>query len=289
MRYDYLLVIGPGRSGSTFLYENLKHHPGFAFLESKEAYYYRSPKQFKRVWSQRNAGNKAIVADIANLAYKDPLLSTGVEALKRSGHRLLLVVLFRRHRARAASMLRFRKSRGYWQAWISPRLLEDAVVRDRLQPEQLVNIYRLDVDVLTISFSTLTKHTATALDVLTSLCGTTPCLQTERHIVNESVSARNVLLSALGKLMAVALRKLGRRGLLQRLKDSDFVQGVFFVPLPDKRRDPQFRERNAALLDTSFCDCRSIIQQASEQIREGVYLRRAGSPLPVPQDTISGL
>ncbi len=39
---DYLLAVGPGRSGSEFLYENLKSKPGFVFPEIKEGCYCRS-------------------------------------------------------------------------------------------------------------------------------------------------------------------------------------------------------------------------------------------------------
>ena len=36
--YDYVLAVGPHRSGTTFLYRALAAHPGFRAPEIKEAY-----------------------------------------------------------------------------------------------------------------------------------------------------------------------------------------------------------------------------------------------------------
>ena len=41
--YDYLLIAGPGRSGSTFLYQILNGHAMFVAPVIKEGYLYRSP------------------------------------------------------------------------------------------------------------------------------------------------------------------------------------------------------------------------------------------------------
>ena len=149
LAYDYLLVVGPGRSGSELLYERLKAHPAFAFPEIKEGYYYRSPRAWRRARRALGAGSGGprILADIANLAYRDGALAGGVEALRGGGCRILIAVLLRDHVDRAMSMARFRRSRGELAALLGAARLEAAVVRDRLTPDRLLGVYRLDADV----------------------------------------------------------------------------------------------------------------------------------------------
>lgn len=275
MIYDYLLVVGPGRSGSDFLYENLKNHPELAFPEIKEGYYYRSPRSFDK--ALRGLQGKTLV-DIANLAYKDPSLPRGIERLAAKGYRTLIVVLLRNHYDRAISMMRFRKSRAEISALFGDRILEDAVVRDRLKPSALASIYCCDIDVLTISFPTLIHNTDAVLDTLSSICGVSNPLHVAHGVVNESVRARHILLSALGKSTAVAMRRLGLTRLLQKLKDNHSIRNLFFVPLSQDEPSVSVSQSNAEMLKDSYLQCRSVILAASDEIGEGIYFRRAGVP-----------
>lgn len=270
--YDYLLVAGPGRSGSEFLYKNLKNNPGFVFPELKEGYYYRSTSRFRKALGRAEADG-AVLADIANLAYADPALISGVEALQDAGRSILLVVLLRDHRDRAVSMMRFRKSRGEASALRGARRLEEAVVRDRLTPRRLAEIYALDVDVLAVRFPALVDSPEAVLDVLCLLCGVPKPGCVERGVVNRSQRARFVWLSMLGKLLAAALRRLGLGRLLQRLKGSSLAGKLFFVPLAAGEDAPRLSAESAAVLEDAFRECRAWIESESERIREGVYLR----------------
>lgn len=274
MIYDYLLVVGPGRSGSDFLYENLKNHPELAFPEIKEGYYYRSPRSFDK--ALRGLQRKTLV-DIANLAYKDPSLPKGIERLAAKGYRTLIVVLLRNHYDRALSMMRFRKSRAEISALFGDRILENAVVRDRLKPSALASIYRCDIDVLTISFPTLIQNTDAVLDTLSSICGISSSLHVARGVVNESVRARHILLSALGKSTAVAMRRLGLTRLLQKLKDNHSIRNLFFVPMSQDEPSVSVSQSNAEMLQDSYLQCLSVILAASDEIGEGIYFRRAGA------------
>ena len=109
--YDYLLVVGPGRSGSDFLYRILRAHPDYAFPKIKEGAYYRSVRAYMRARAKVRPAGK-LLCDIANDAYHDPKLSSGVQALQRQGVSILMMILLRNHRDRALSAMRFRKSRG---------------------------------------------------------------------------------------------------------------------------------------------------------------------------------
>ncbi len=278
MMYDYLLVVGPGRSGSDFLYQNLKNHPAMVFPEIKEGRYYKSPRRFRGTIDQLNCDTRRILVDITTRGYRDLSLIEGIRAQKVNGYRILIIVLLRDHLDRALSAMLFRKSRGERSALFGMSKLEDAVVRDRLTKQNLLDIYELDVDVLAVHFSTLTNDTEAVLEVLASLCGTSEFGTVERLVINESVRARNILFSAFGKAVAIAMRKLGFKRLLQRVKDNQSVKKLFFVQLSEDEDKLTMSEKSTELLKTSFSECCSIIENASDKIREGIYFRRTSSP-----------
>ena len=274
--YDYLLVVGPGRSGSTYLYEILASHDGFEAPEIKEGYYYRSFRRFRKALRQaRAAASSAILVDVANLAYRDRSLAAGIETLGHRGYRVLLVVLLRDHRARAVSMMAYRRSRGELSAILGARALERSVIRDSLTPGDLSRIHGLPVDVLSVDFTALTRSTDRFLEVLAELCGTAGFEDARVRPVNESVRARSLLLSAAGKLTAVAMRGAGLRGLLQRLKDSPRLKRAFLVPLSPRRDPARFGERAERILASRSEACRRVMAESSERLAEGVRLKRA--------------
>ena len=274
MKYDYLLVVGPGRSGSEYLYQILKNHADFAFPEIKEGAYYRSPKAFKRAWQGLQGKQRKLLCDIENRAYCDPVLFPGVTALGERGLKILLIVLVRDHQERALSMMRFRKSRGQPSALFGDRRLERSVVRDRLTAERLLSIFRIDADILTICFPALTKETAAMLEVLASLCQTSKFEFVPQTTVNESVSARWTWFSTFGWLCARTLRWLGFKRLVQRIKDSKFVMNAFFTPLSEDGGGLRLSEESRKILGASCSECRLIVENESEQMGEGIYFRK---------------
>ena len=282
--YDYLLVVGPGRSGSEFLYRLLRGHPSFVFPEIKERYYYRSPRAFRRAWQRLDGlGQGQILCDVANLAYADAKLSPGIDALAEEGYRVLLVALLRDHRERAISMMQFRRSRGELSALRGPRNLETAVVRDRLTPDRLTAIFQTNADVLTLSFPALTRDTGAVLEVLAALCGTPRFSGMPQPAVNEAVGARSWWLSALGRWGAYTLRRLGFRRLLQRIKENRTVNRAFFVPLSTDRERPRFAVESVRLLDAAALDCQTILENSARPVSEGIYLRKREQPDDAPR------
>ena len=270
--FDLLLVVGPGRSGSTFLSGLLNGHDAFAAPAIKEAYYYRSPRRFETALrSVRAATPAAVLVDVANLAWRDPWLPAGVEELCRRGRRVLLVVLLREHRARAVSVMAFRRSRGAGTG------LERGAVRDSLTPGDLARLFEMGVDVVTIDFRALVGRTGAVLDVLAGLCGVPRFGQVRPGPVNAAVRSRSRWLSAAGKLTAVVLRGLGCRRLLQRLKDSPRVMGAFFLPgVPDAEL-PRLGVAAGDLLARRFAACLGAVEASSERLAAGVWLKRAAS------------
>ena len=272
LSYDYLLVVGPGRSGSTFLHDILDSHRQFQAPSIKEGYYYRRPADVVHL-CDRLGIESTMLLDVANLAYIDSMLIPGLAALHKHGVRTLLVILYRDHRDRAVSMMAYRKSRGEFSAWFGRKNLEMAVVRDSLKPDVMTSIYGVDADVLTIAFPTLVKNTSLVLRIIADLCGIEAFREFPRRHLNEALQARSIVLSAGGKLAALAMRRMKLYRTLQRLKLSPWVNAVFFKPKSAAEKYHLSAESESLLADWTHA-CRDAIEHSSERIEQGVWLKR---------------
>ena len=72
-RVDYLLIAGPGRCGSTYLFEGLAARGDFVAPAIKEGAYYRAPGRLRRAVARLPGG--AVLLDGANAAWRDPRLA----------------------------------------------------------------------------------------------------------------------------------------------------------------------------------------------------------------------
>lgn len=276
--YDYLLVVGPGRSGSELLYRNLRRHPGIIIPEIKEGYYYRAPAAARRALAQA-ASEGRLLADISNLAYRDRRLPAGIARLQEGGCRTLVAVLLRDHSDRARSMMQFRRSRGEFSALLGAGWLERAVVRDRLTAGQLAAIYGLDADVVTLHFPFLTGQTPAALDLLARLCGLAPFAAPETAPVNASQQARQIWLAASAKAAAAGLRRLGLKRTLQRIKDHPQVNRILFRPLPDDEAAAGLLSPSSAeLLQAAYAECCAYLEAHSHRLADGVWFKQRARP-----------
>ena len=273
--YDYLLAVGPGRSGTTFLYRALNAHPEFRAPEIKEAHYYRSARRMERALEVLR-GSGAVLLDVADTAWSDPRLAR-VSALAEGGTRILLVVLLRRHRDWARSMLAYRRSRvlpALSALLAGPGGLEPAVVRDALSAEALERIFALGADVLTIEFEALAGEPRRVLNALARLCRTAPFGRIDTAPVNRAERARFAPLAAAAKLAALALRAAGARRTLQALKDDPRLVRLVFRPAGPGGL-PALGEAAAARLDRREAACRAAVAAAGEPLGEGLWLARA--------------
>ena len=268
-RVDYLLIAGPGRSGSTFLFEGLAGRGDFVAPAIKEGAYYRAGGRLRRAVARLPAG--AVLLDGANAAWRDPRLAA-VTGLVGRDCRVLLVLLVRGHVDWARSMKALRASRGDWLGWRGEAALERGVVGNSLSPADVTRLLGLGVDVLCVEFAALVRDPATVLDRIAGLCGRPPGgLSPPDTAVNPSVAARSRAVAAAGKCVAVALRALGWRRLLRRMKASVGLRRVFFRPLdgpPAPLRAASEREllrREAA--------CRAALEAATAELAEGLRLK----------------
>ena len=273
--YDYVLAVGPSRSGTTLLYRLLSAHPAFSAPEIKEAHYYRSARRLGRALG-RLRGTGAMLLDVADTAWSDRRL-VRVSALAAGGIRILVVVLLRRHRDRARSTMAYRASRVLpaLPAWLAGRGgLERAAERDSLTAAALERIFALGADVLTVEFEALTERPCAVLDALARLCGTEAFGAVDAAPVNRAERARFAPLAAAAKLAAWALRALGARRTLQALKDDPRVVGLVFRPL-DPAALPEPGAAGAARLARREAGCRAAVEAASAPLGDGLWLARA--------------
>ena len=260
-RYDYLLVVGPGRSGSTFLWQLLAAHPAFAAPRIKEGYHYRSARRYRR--ARRGLGG-AMLLDVANTAWADARL----EHLPAPRERVLLMVLLRRHRDRAVSVMAYRSSRALPDFWAGARALELRALDESLTADSLERLFGFGTDVLAVGFETLTGEPQAVLDALSRLCRVPPVAAPALAPANAAERARHPLLAGAGKLAALALRFAGAHRVLQALKDSRRVRGLFFRPLEDR---PRLSPEAAALLDRQYEECVAALDAAGERLGAGIW------------------
>ena len=275
--YDYVLAVGPGRSGTTFLYRALNAHPGFRAPEIKEAHYYRSARRLERALAGLR-GSGAMLLDVADTAWSDPRLDR-VPAHAARGVRILLVVLLRRHRDRARSAMAWRRSRvlpALPALLAGPGGLERAAERDALTAAALARIFALGADTLVVEFDALAARPRAVLDALARLCRTEPFGDIETAPVNRAERARCAPLAAAAKCAALALRAAGARRTLQALKDDPRVAGLVFRPL-DPDALPALGAAAAARLDRREAACRAAAAAAGEPAGVGLRFVRCGS------------
>lgn len=271
--YDYVLVVGPGRSGSTYLFRLLNGQAGFTSPEIKEGYYYRSARRLARMHRQLPESG-GLLLDVANLAWRDPALQRVTE-LGHGGCRVLLVLLLRSHRDRARSMLAFRRSRVLPWRLMGKRRLMGTVFADLLMPRDLERLFGLGADVLTIGFEALTTDPRTVLDQVAQLCGTPDIALTRVARSNPSVAARSLFVVGIGRVVSVILRGIGAHRMLQWLKDQPEVMNVLFRPLRADERIG-FGDIDARRLDQEYAACLETVERMSERLTEGVWLHRYG-------------
>ena len=272
--YDYVLAVGPGRSGTTFLYRHLSAHPDFTAPQIKEAHYYRSTRRLRRALRMaRRSG--AILLDVADTAWRDPKLAS-VTRLARGGLRTLVVVLLRCHRERARSLMGYRRSRVIPALLAAPGGLERAALRDSLTPPALERLFALGVDVLVIEFEALTREPGRVLDAIADLCGAAPFGRVDTAPVNRAEAARFPPLAAAAKLAAVALRAIGARRPLQALKDNPRLVRLVFRPAGPQEA-PALGDSAAACLDRRHAACRATVTAACERLGDGLWLARGAA------------
>ena len=268
--YDYLLFVGPGRSGTDYLCNVLHESHHVAFPEIKEGYYYQSPGRYMRMRRKTPAG--VILGDGANLAYLDTKLVNGVPYLHDAGERVLVVVTVRDHVERTRSMMQFDASRGRGLWWRARNGLERFAVSRRLTPERLWQICNVGVDIAVLDFQSLTTEPLRVVNWLARQCNIPEFKSLPDVDTNPSEQARSPYLSAVAALGARGLRKAGLRRTLQSIKDNGTLHNLAFKPSGDQPAVALTPE-HVELLDRDNAACWQFVHMNFSQAEDGIYLR----------------
>ena len=113
------------------------------------------------------------------------------------------------------------------------------------------------------------------LDAVARLCGVPPFGCVDAAPVNRAQAARFPPLAAAAKLAALALRALGARRLLQKLKDDPRLAALVFR-LARPREAPALGDDAAACLDRRQAACRAAVEAACQPLGDGLWLARGG-------------
>ena len=276
--YEYLLFVGPGRSGTDYLYNVLRESHHVEFPEIKEGYYYRSPGRYMKM--RRKTPDGVILGDGANLAYLDLNLVNGVPYLHDAGERILVVVTIRDHVERTRSMMQFDASRGRGLWRRGSKRLERFAVSRRLTPEQLRYISRLGVDVAVLDFRSLTAEPLRVVNWLARQCHIPEYKSLPDVSTNPSEQSRSPYLSAVATLGARGLRKAGLRRTLQDIKDNETLHNLAFKPGGDQPTVALTPE-HIELLDRDNAACWQLVYKNFSQVEEGIYLRVVDADPPL--------
>ena len=270
-----MLFVGPGRSGTSLLFENFRRHPQLDFPETiKEGYFYRSPKKAINLMSSLRKKDKKTLTDFANMAYRDDAMPSKINLLSDAGFKIALVVTMRKHHDLAAAVMKFRKSRGEFSALFGNYYLERRVVEDRLTAERLLRIYETKSDVIVVDFETLISDIPNTLDTLFCVFSLHPVSSYVTGVVNHSTAARFPFIQPPLKGIAVAMHKLGFRRTLQRIKDNNYIMKCLFKPLSNTE-ETELTTESLGLLADSAMKCRAMVAARSGPSKYGVFMENS--------------
>ena len=237
----YVLVAGPGRSGSTYLYNVMAQHPDVGTAGWKEAYLYRN--ESKLLSALQKSATKKVFLDVANRGFVDPKLR---EFLRNYSdikpYSLVLIYLYLDQGERLASVLDFRKSRGMIEAYLPQRLAEKLLVSEIFCSRHLQSQQSPHYDTFILKTEKMQRDPTLLLAELDKMLGlrldnTKPLVKAQ---FNERKDARILLLSSIGKLVANFLRWLGMAKTVEAIKTQHKVENFFFKNSHSPHRKADF-------------------------------------------------
>ena len=154
----------------------------------------------------------------------------------------------------------------------------------RLTSEHLSRIFSLGVDVATIDFEKLIENPESILNNLAHVCGVeTSATEFSRDPINSSVEYRSLVMILAARMIAIGMRGLGLNSALQKVKDSQFVQGRLFKQLNISGEGVdhlQLRPAHQDLLRSEGRRCWETVRFYSESVSEGFFFADKDSSAP---------
>lgn len=235
----YLVGIGPGKTGTTWLYNQLKIHPQVSTCSIKEPYYFTQNSRNGIHWyNSLFDQSKPIKFEISNryIFSTDELCAN----LKKFDEELLLIYFKRNPIDRAKSAFLFEKQMGQTKS------VEDFFTKEKIEEfcdknlSNRVEGLRKHFSVYEIEFDDIKRS---PLQVLNSLCRNLEIFEfTELMEVNKNISVkpRSYILAKFAKSIAFVLRLLGFLTFLQKMKENKFVRKILFTSIIAEISEEEF-------------------------------------------------
>ena len=224
-------VLGPGKAGSTWLYNVLLQSDAVARPSIKESYFFSKPEESAAAYERlfRSGPETVWFGDVSNQYYKS--LSSIDNALRHYPD-TLFIYLVRDPVDRFLSAWRFELKQGraidlasYAKEW-DLSMFDDrsilAAAQERIPPGQL----------MVIRFDDIAARPEHILDTLSEVMGITFNALPEARAKNTSVQPRSRIAARLGRAVAQGLRKAGLLRVLQALKSNPMVTKLFYSNRP---------------------------------------------------------
>lgn len=228
------ICIGPGRSGTSWLYEILREHPDICLAkDTKETnyfntYYEKGIHWYQKFFSYCNPEN--IKGEISNLYIAYPEVR---ERIRKDLPDVKLIICLRNPYDKIKSGYNFERRKGVIKTGFNEALKEHEYLMDGCRLHQLVEPYTESFDRKNIFFLMFndiklkpleaSKQIFQFLEVDASFI---PANATKK--VNPSIEPKFFFVAKIAKSSAVILRVLGMYKLLTFLKRSEFVKSLFF-------------------------------------------------------------
>ena len=226
-RAIYAVGIGPGKAGTTWLYNQLSRHSEISTCKIKEPYFFTENfkygfKWYKSLFSQ----NRPVRLEISNRYIFEFEEFNG--NLKKFDENILIIYFDRDPFDRARSAFLFEKQMGQVltveEFFDYNKVMEFSTKR----LNQRVEILEKNFEVFRVDFARLKDKPQELIDDLCDKLNINTIEYFENAQKNTSLQPRSQFLSALSKQIALLLRKVHLFKLLQILKQNSFIRSILF-------------------------------------------------------------
>jgi hypothetical protein len=229
------ICIGPGRSGSTWLFEVLRKHPSIFLAKNiKETeyfntYFYKGDSFYKNFFSDSKPSD--IKGEISNLYF---FRKKTLSRIKDYNSSVKIIVLIREPYEKIKSLYLFKKREGLYKHSIN-EFINSKLFKENLREiefdsilSDLLDLFSKD-QIFILPFEKINSDQEELLKRLGMFLGLTN-LENYKILkkINQSIVPRIFFLGALAKITAKILRFLKLYSILTSLKRSEFVKSIFF-------------------------------------------------------------
>lgn len=244
---NHFIVVGPGRSGSTWIYELLLNHPKVRLAKNiKETQFFNENYSKGISWYINffeEAKDNYVTGEVSNLYFDSKNVS---QRIKKIIPNCKIIILLRNPIDRFISIQNFKVREGR----ISKNEIDSSFNKN-----EILKILRIDKrikeysnlfdDILFIDFDDIKNYPEKIQSQLFDfLCLNHYEIQFGKG-KNESIIPRHQKIGRIAKSLAILLRKFGLYSLLTFLKRNYFVKRVFFIR---KKLDIKFSETEKILI-----------------------------------------